>query len=309
MWQRQGKFFDGIDGRAQCPVVDIDNDGFWRIYFSHRDSNNHSYTSYIDVEAGNPENILRNSEAPVLSPGPLGSVDQAGAMATSIITSNTAKYLYYIGWSQRLDVPYFNTTCMSASSIEGNNWYKVGPILSPDRIDDGYSGTFYPVVNHSKTRWTGIYLSCFEWVKIDGRIEPRYNLKRAESQDGTNWTKTGDTVIDIQSSQGGASQMTVWYNPMRGIYQGWYSMRNNRKYRDNHEYAYRIRYAESFDLINWEEYTMSMENCLYATGNTNDWDGIMCCYPCVIEYNKTLYMFYNGNGFGQTGIGYATWEL
>ena len=42
MWQRQGKFFNGIDGRAQCPVVDINNDGFWRIYFSHRDGNNHS---------------------------------------------------------------------------------------------------------------------------------------------------------------------------------------------------------------------------------------------------------------------------
>ena len=50
MWQRQGKFFNGIDGRAQCPVVDINNDGFWRIYFSHRDGNNHSYTSYIDID-------------------------------------------------------------------------------------------------------------------------------------------------------------------------------------------------------------------------------------------------------------------
>ena len=148
MWKRQGKFFDGIDGRAQCPVVDILNDGFWRIYFSHRDGNDHSYTSYIDVEEGNPENVLRSSEVPVLSPGPLGSVDQAGAMATSIISNGATKYLYYIGWSQRLDVPYFNTTCMSAASMEGNNWHKIGPILSPDRIDDGYSGTFYPIINH-----------------------------------------------------------------------------------------------------------------------------------------------------------------
>jgi len=35
----------------------------------------------------------------------------------------------------------------------------------------------------------------------------------------------------------------------------------------------------------------------------------MCCYPCVVTHENKLYMFYNGNGFGQTGIGYATWEL
>lgn len=309
MWERQGKFFDGIDGRAQCPVVDILNDGFWRIYFSHRDGNDHSYTSYIDVEEGNPENVLRSSEVPVISPGPRGSVDQAGAMATSIISNGASKYLYYIGWSQRLDVPYFNTTCVAVSSLEGSNWHKIGPILGPDIMDDGYSGTFYPVINHSKTRWTGIYLSCFEWVKIDGRIEPRYNLKRAESQDGTNWTKTGDTVIDIETEHGGASQMTVWYNHMKSMYQGWYSLRDAKNYRDNAEYSYRIRYAESFDLTKWEYEFMSLENCLYPTGDPNDWDGIMCCYPCVVTHENKLYMFYNGNGFGQTGIGYATWEL
>ena len=47
------------DGKNQCPVVDTNNEGFWRIYYSHRDENNHSHTSYIDVEAGNPKNLIK----------------------------------------------------------------------------------------------------------------------------------------------------------------------------------------------------------------------------------------------------------
>ena len=38
-WQRQGVIYEGINSRAQVPVVDTNNDGFWRIYFSHRDLN------------------------------------------------------------------------------------------------------------------------------------------------------------------------------------------------------------------------------------------------------------------------------
>ena len=57
------------DGKNQCPVVDINNDGFQRVYYSHRDKNNHSYTSYIDVEPGNPQNLIKKSEQPILEPG------------------------------------------------------------------------------------------------------------------------------------------------------------------------------------------------------------------------------------------------
>ena len=31
----------------------------------------------------------------------------------------------------------------------------------------------------------------------------------------------------------------------------------------------------------------------------------MQCYPCVVENDDRLLMFYNGNGFGKSGLGYA----
>ena len=34
----------------------------------------------------------------------------------------------------------------------------------------------------------------------------------------------------------------------------------------------------------------------------------MIAYPNVVRTQKGLTMFYNGNGFGASGIGYALWK-
>jgi hypothetical protein len=39
--------------------------------------------------------------------------------------------------------------------------------------------------------------------------------------------------------------------------------------------------------------------------NPKDWDYEMIEYPLVIQHKNNLVMFYNGNHFGQTGVGYA----
>ena len=35
------------------------------------------------------------------------------------------------------------------------------------------------------------------------------------------------------------------------------------------------------------------------------WDSFMLAYPDVVDVGGHRYMFYNGNGFGQTGFGFA----
>lgn len=38
------------------------------------------------------------------------------------------------------------------------------------------------------------------------------------------------------------------------------------------------------------------------------WESIMQTYPYTIKYNDRYWVFYNGNGFGKTGFGYAVFE-
>ena len=72
-WIRKGNIFN--DCHAQVPVVDTNHDGFWRIYYSKRENRGPSLPYYLDVEAGNPQNILRYSAEPILSPGNKGMFD------------------------------------------------------------------------------------------------------------------------------------------------------------------------------------------------------------------------------------------
>jgi len=34
----------------------------------------------------------------------------------------------------------------------------------------------------------------------------------------------------------------------------------------------------------------------------------MIAYPALLKLGGARHMLYNGNGYGATGIGYATWE-
>jgi predicted GH43/DUF377 family glycosyl hydrolase len=83
----------------------------------------------------------------------------------------------------------------------------------------------------------------------------------------------------------------------------WFSARNKSEYRHNKQKSYKIYNATSDDGINWK-YNKTPSLNISKTG----WDSIMVEYPYVVPYKNTYYMFYNGNGFGKEGIGYATKE-
>jgi hypothetical protein len=59
--------------------------------------------------------------------------------------------------------------------------------------------------------------------------------------------------------------------------------------------GYRLGYAESADGLD------SVRN--------NEAVGIAFCYTAAVPANGGLLMFYNGNGYGRTGVGVAVAEL
>ena len=103
-WLKKGLIFNstGIHSwsisHAQVPVVDKVNNEIWRIYYSTRDNKNQSNTSYIEIEAKNPKNIIYIHNKPIIEKGHLGCFDDSGIMPTCIINVNERKYLYYIGY-------------------------------------------------------------------------------------------------------------------------------------------------------------------------------------------------------------------
>jgi hypothetical protein len=60
-------------------------------------------------------------------------------------------------------------------------------------------------------------------------------------------------------------------------------------------------YAESQDAKQWAR----MDAAIDLPRTKDGWDSVMAAYPSVVDAGGKRLMFYNGNGFGQSGIGCA----
>ncbi len=285
---------------ASVTTVDTTDERVWRIYFGTRDEMNRSRINYIDVEAGNPSNILYEHDAPVLDLGRLGTFDDCGVIPSWILNHDGKKYMYYIGYNVRTTIPYHNSIGLAISTDGGRTFerFAEGPLFGSTYLEPFFTATLCVLVENGI--WKNWYLSCTGWTKAEARVEPRYHIKYAESEDGINWDRQGLVAIDYKSdSEAGIARPSVLAE--NGLYHMWYSYRGGTDYRTNPETSYRIGYAQSRDGIAW----MRMDDCAGIHVSPQGWDSEMIEYSHVVKHRDKKYMFYNGNKFGYSGFGFA----
>jgi len=285
---------------AQIPTVDALNESELMIFFSSRDENNRTIIARMIVDAQNPANIIEIKKEPVLSLGQLGTFDDCGTMPSSVISHNGLKYLYYVGWNVRNTVPCHNSVGLAISEDNGKTYQKMfnAPVMDRMAYEPYYCGT--TCVRIENGIWRNWYLSCTGWEMIAGRMEQRYHIKYAESLDGISWQQKGQIAIDYaNANEGGIARASVCKDG--SLYRMWYCYRGHTDYRNVRENSYRIGYAESNDGLEWKR----LDDKVGIDVSNEGWDSFMLAYPEVVDVGNRRYMFYNGNGFGQTGFGYA----
>jgi hypothetical protein len=305
MWKKMGLIYNvnGIyewnKSHAQVPVVDVLEDRL-RIYYATRSQAGKSNISFIEVEKNNPSKIIFENKYPLFDFGEIGLFDDSGLMPSSIVSvGEKIKYLYYIGWTTRVTVPYHNSIGLAISTDDGITFKKSfqGPIITINNIEPYFSGTAFVLFDDDSFKmW---YLSCVGWEIYDHKPEPLYNIKYSESKDGINWAQTGKIAIPLYEDEGGLVSASVMRGPEK--YYMWYGKRKKKDYRNNKENSYRIGYAESENGIDWQR----KDELAGINVSPNGWDSEMISYPYVVSYDNKLLMFYNGNCFGKTGFGCA----
>jgi hypothetical protein len=219
-------------------------------------------------------------------------------MPSCLVDSNEQYYLFYIGWNPQVTVSY-RLSIGLATSNDGENFkrYSIGPLL--DRgIDEPYFNTA-PCVIVDNNKWRMWFVSCTNWEMINGKPEPKYYIRYAESKDGILWKKTDKPCIDYTHDDEAIARPWVFRHD--GQYCMLYSYRNINDYRTNPNFSYKIGLATSNDGIEWDRHDDYSGIVCSETG----WDSQMICYPMVYKYNGKTILLYNGNGFGKTGFGYA----
>ncbi len=301
-WKKSGRIFTPnsefgwMTSHAQVPTAYAMEDRI-RIFFSTRDAHGKSLTACIDLDKNNPKKIKFLYENPALNFGKAGTFDDDGVMPSCVIFHDQKFFLYYSGWNQRVNVPYHNAMGVAVSN-NGINFDRVydGPIMDRTMAEPYLAVT--PTILKENDQWKMWYISGIKWELIAEKYEPIYVIKYAYSDDGITWQRPNITCIPQQHEYEAFSRPCVL--KLDGVYHMWYCYRNSIDFRDGTG-SYRIGYATSSNGIHWQR----KDNEAGMTPSTDGWDSTMMCYPYVIEDNNKLIMFYNGNGFGKTGFGYA----
>jgi hypothetical protein len=197
-------------------------------------------------------------------------------------------------------VSYRNAIGVAVSHDDGRTFTRLyrGPVVDRTPSEPHCCGASCVLVETGV--WRMWYLSCLRWVVVDGKPEPVYHIKYAESADGAKWKRRGLVCIELRSPQeGGITRPCVIKE--NGIYRMWYSFRGIADYRTDPARSYRIGYAESPDGLRWTR----MDDRVGMDVSDSGWDSEMVTYAHVYAHRDRKHMMYNGNGFGRSGIGHA----
>jgi predicted GH43/DUF377 family glycosyl hydrolase len=277
---------------ASIPTLDNIAKDQYRIYFYGRDKQNKSSIGYFNINIQNPENIINLTDKPVLEPGLVGTFDDFGVMPSWIINHDSVKYLYYTGWTKGVTVPHYFYVGLAISQDKGLSFsrYSSAPILERNEYDPFLIAS--PCVLIENGIWRMWYTSSSKRELIDNEFKPFYQIKYAESKDGIHWSRKGIVCINLSGKhEFGVSRPCVLKEEK--LYRMWYSRYIGLEYS--------IGYAESLDGIVW----IRKDDEAGITKSSEGWDSQMIEYSYVLDDNGKKYMFYNGNEYGKTGLGYA----
>lgn len=145
-----------------------------------------------------------------------------------------------------------------------------------------------------------MYVSGVRWTETaDGSLQSHYHIKYAESSDGREWRREGQVAIDFENESETNIARPAVLKLVDGTYAMWYSLVGHPPGK------YRMGLAHSRDCRTWTR--VDAHAGIDVSPGTFDSD--MLCYPCVVEHDARLYMFYNGNAFGADGFGLAVADV
>ncbi len=296
-WEKLGRIIDPRGLRdwmvthAALPSVHPLEGTRYRVYCSGRNGEGKAQIGSFDFDLRQPKKPPVVSLRPVLTLGTLGSYEDSGLTNACLIMHQKQLYLYYTGWSLGETVPFYFDVGLAISADNGATFRKVadGPIMGRNWIDPYLVAS--PSIVVEGALWRMWYVSGARWVLENGQPKHYYHIRYAESDNGVQWRREGKVCIDFASREEYALGRPCVLKD-GAVYKMWYSFRGDK---------YRIGYAESEDGFAWER----KDDIAGITVSDSGWDSEMVEYPCVFDHQGTRYMLYNGNGYGETGIGLA----
>lgn len=315
IWNKRGIFFDPtkmqladhITEFAQSPQTLVFDD-FVRIYFSTRNRDDKgqylSQIAFVDTDLS-LKKIIKVSDSEVIGLGDLGTFDEHGIFPINPFKEDDKIYAFTCGWNRRISVPVETGIGIAVSNDNGETFERLakGPILAPSikepvLVGDGFVKK-YDGIYHM---W---YIFGTKWIPATDKepVARVYKIGHATSTDLLNWEKEEGRQIIESVLNDDECQALPTVVKIDDIYHMYFCFREATDFRKNPERGYKLGYAYSTDLINWQR--DDKKGGIFASDDKTDWDCEMMCYPHIFNVKDKTFLLYNGNEFGKFGFGVA----
>lgn len=296
-WRKLGLLYapdgtsDWVASHAAVPTPLRLSDDIVRLYVAHADRQNISRQGYVDVALSDPTRPLRVAQAPLLDIGPRGSFDDNGIHACSALWHGDQLRLYYLGYQLQPEVPYTLISGLATAPHPDGPFEKAPKPILPPTPDERFFRTA-PFVLHENGRWRMWYIGGDAWVQSGAKRLPLYSLRHIELEDGLTWNAASTECMTPRGPDeiGFGRPFIV---RVGDTYRMWYSVRSTA--------GYRLGYATSPDGLVWTRRDAEVG----IEPSSSGWDSEMICFAAVLRHGSRWFMYYNGNGYGRTGVGVA----
>jgi hypothetical protein len=120
-WNKQGLIYEPkgdsewAKNSALQPTPLMIDEQVIRVFVGMRDSKGRSRVGFVDVDAKNPENILRVSDRPALDLGMAGTFDENGVVPCAVVKRSDEIWLYYAGYQLGQQIKFCAYTGLAVS--------------------------------------------------------------------------------------------------------------------------------------------------------------------------------------------------
>ena len=272
------------------------SDKIIRIYCGFRGKDGMSRIGFVDVDSGNPSNILGISESPCLDVGDDGHFDDNGMILGDVIKDSSSKVrMYYVGFQLVKKAKFLAFTGVAESS-DGTFFSRVQDYPVLDRAE--LANTINAV--HSVYRENGEFFIWHakgnDWALINGKKFPKYDIWCSTSNDGLRIKNNSKQCIKNVNMEYRIGRPSVFKHNDTFI------MFYTKGTLSGSDYFPGV--ALSQDGFHWQR-----ADDLFGLGlSKSGWDSKQIAYPRALPIpgrQSSYYVFYNGNNMGETGFGYA----
>ena len=298
-WSKQGLIYcpagaiDWMNNSVLTPQPFLLNDEVIRVYASFRDEKGVGRIGYIDVSAKNPKHIIRISDKPVLDIGKPGTFNDNGMILGDVLRVENKIYMYYVAFQLVDKVKFYAFSGLAISEDNGDSFKHYSRVPVMDRVEEGIYGRCIHSVLREDNVFKIWYTVIYGWEYINNIPYPAYDIKYITSADGIHIGDEGVQCLKCNDNEYRIGRPKIRH--LNGMYEMYYTS-------DSYTKEYRAGYAQSADGINW---TRKDNWSGLVPSKQDSWDSEMACYPVIITTKYGTYMFYDGNGMGKDGFGYA----